>query len=281
MERYVQFDPIFIRHFTTGQWPFPTHNHNHYELVFIHAGKGMHVLNNARTEYSDKALFLLAPQDQHKFVVHEETEFSVIKFLPIYLSGDTESKERRDWNLLMDELIVNNEEVSAIILIKKELKKVEQLFRMIIREWEESDQQANELMVHLLRGVLVILKRNIFGDTGGTGLSTDNLSIGIMHHIHAHIQSPEALSSTYIAGKFHLSASYLGMLFRREMGISLKEYISQYKFKLIQARLKHSRDLLKEISHDFGFTDVSHFNKFVKKYSGQNPKDIRSGSAVL
>lgn len=276
MKRFVQFEPIFIRHFTTTQWPFPQHNHNYYELIFFHSGSGTHVLNNVRTKYDRKALFLLAPEDHHRISIREKTEFSVIRFLPVYLSG-TDSKEKRNWNLLMDELIVNKEQLSGIIHHKRDLKKTEQLIRMIVKEWEDAGGQPNELMVHLLRTILVLLKRHIFRDTPAQLPQKESVAMQVMQHIHAHIQQPALLTLDRLAAAFHLSASYLAMLFRREVGLSVKDYISKYKYQLIAARLKYSTDLMKEISADFGFSDVSHFNKFVKSQSGLNPKDIRNG----
>ncbi|MBV7532101.1 AraC family transcriptional regulator [Chitinophaga sp. sic0106] len=275
MKRFVQFEPIFIRHFTVTQWPFPQHNHNYYELIFFHSGSGTHILNNVRTKYERKALFLLAPPDHHKINIREKTEFSVIRFLPIYLSG-ADSKEKKNWNLLMDELIVNREQLSEIIHHKRDLKKTEQLIRMMVKEWEDAAEQPNELMVHLLRTILVLLKRHIFRDTPANVQQQESVAMQVMQHIHANIQQPSLLTIEHMADTFHLSASYLRMLFRREVGISVKEYISKYKYQLIAARLKYSQDLLKGISADFGFTDVSHFNKFVKGQSGLNPKDIRS-----
>lgn len=273
MERFIQFDPISIRHFSTTRWPFPPHNHNHYELIFLHEGNGTHILNNVRSAYQARAIYLLAPEDQHQFIVEQQTEFSVIKFLPVSLSGPLRDAEQKEWDLLMDELIVNSQLISDLLPQTAAMDKLETLFKMIIAEWKEMNEKSNEVMVHLLRSILIILKRNIL--VSSDVLMTDNLPMQIAHHIHAHIQSPEKLTIDGIADQFKLSGSYLASLFKKEMGISLKEYISNYKLKLIKTRLKYSRSLIKEISHDFGFSDISHFNKFVKKHAGVNPKELR------
>ncbi len=59
------------------------------------------------------------------------------------------------------------------------------------------------------------------------------------------------------------------------MGQSVKEYIDAYRLKLIESRLKFSPSSVKEIAGDFGFNDLSHFNKFIKKHTGVNPRDYR------
>ncbi|SEW53014.1 AraC family transcriptional regulator [Chitinophaga arvensicola] len=275
MERFIQFDPISMRHFSTTKWPFPPHNHNHYELIFLHAGNGTHILNNVTAAYQAPAIYLLAPEDQHQFIVKAQTEFSVIKFLPVSLSGHLRDAEEKEWHLLMGELIVNSQLISELLPQTLAMNKLETLFKMMVAEWKEMNEKSNELMVHLLRSILIILKSNILVSSNVTALMTDNLPMQIVHHIHAHIQSPESLTIDSIGAQFSLSGSYLSSLFRKEIGMSLKEYISNYKLKLIKTRLKYSRSLIKEISHDFGFSDISHFNKFVKRHAGVNPKELR------
>jgi AraC-like DNA-binding protein len=47
-------------------------------------------------------------------------------------------------------------------------------------------------------------------------------------------------------------------------------YIAKYKIKLIEHRLKFSDKRINEIADEFGFTDVSHLNKYFKKHKGNN-----------
>ncbi len=55
----------------------------------------------------------------------------------------------------------------------------------------------------------------------------------------------------------------------------MQEYISNYKTKLIQHRLKFSDKRLNEISDEFGFTDVSHLNKYFANQTGSSPAAYR------
>ncbi|MGY0036780.1 helix-turn-helix domain-containing protein [Pedobacter sp. NJ-S-72] len=97
----------------------------------------------------------------------------------------------------------------------------------------------------------------------------------MMNYIHVNIQDPESLRLNSLSKRFNLSANHLSSSFKRQMGISIKKYIGDYKFKLIENRLKFSGSMMKEISNEFGFTDLSHFNKFFKNQGGINPKDTR------
>ena len=276
MERFIQHDPLFIRHFTTEVWPFPVHNHNHFELVFIHSGSGLHQLNGKEIPYQGPCLFLLAPADYHLFVIEQETEFSVLKFNNRYLDGMASNVLLYEWNKLIDQLVVvGNAFGTELVQSPEELDRIHHLMRMIVREWEGSAGSSNEVLLYLIRSVFAIIKRNAFQMVSPDQMVTENRLVTIMNYIHTVIRTPELLSLKALSAHFNTTPNQLSSLFKRQMGISIKQYTDDYKFKLIENRLKFSDVLLKEISNDFGFTDLSHFNKFLKNYTGKNPKVLR------
>lgn len=273
MERFIQHEPLFVRHFTTREWPFPVHNHNHFELVFIHAGKGFHDLNGQRTSYQGKCLFLLAPADAHIFKITLETTFSVLKFSNRYLDGTSTEQE---WNRLIDHLLsISNAHGACLTMSVASLDKIGHLMDMIVQEWTETGGASNEVIFYLIRSVFAIIKREVFQQLAPDHLPQEDLLISVMNHIHLNIQDPAALSLKTLSERFNRSPNHLSALFKHQMGIPLKKYIGDYKFKLIENRLKFSNALMKEISHEFGFADLSHFNKFMKNQAGINPKEIR------
>jgi len=273
LERFIQHEPLFVRHFTTKEWPFPMHNHNHFELVFIHTGSGTHELNGKRTTYNGQHLFLLAPADSHLFRIQKETTFSVLKFSNRYLDGASTEQE---WNRLIDHLLgVSKVQGACLVKSSAELDKTGHLMQMIVQEWEETAGASNEVIFYLIRSVFAIIKRNAFHQLAPDHLPQEELLISIMNHIHLNIQDPAALSLKTLSERFNKSPNHLSTLFKHQMGVPIKKYIDDYKFKVIENRLKFSNALMKEISHEFGFADLSHFNKFMKNQAGINPKEIR------
>jgi AraC-like DNA-binding protein len=275
LERFIQHEPLFIRHFTTETWPYPVHNHNHFELMFIHSGSGYHELNGELSPYEGKCMFLLAPADYHTLIIQKETEFSVLKFSNVYLDGASNESVKNEWNKLIDHLlVVSNAQGSCLVKSADEIDKIDHIMRMIVREWVESNT-SNEVIFYLIRSVFAVIKRNAFHEMIPDNLPNGNLFIDMMNYIHVNIQDPESLRLDSLSKRFNLSPNHLSSLFKRQMGISIKKYISDYKFKLIENRLKFSGSMMKEISNEFGFTDLSHFNKFFKNQGGINPKDTR------
>ncbi|WP_306350376.1 AraC family transcriptional regulator [Flavobacterium sp. '19STA2R22 D10 B1'] len=275
MERFIQHEALFIRHFTTMQWPFPLHNHNHFELMFLHYGSGIHELNDDRQPYKGPCLFLLAPSDYHVFEIEEETKFSVLKFSNTYLGGAS-SSAKDEWNKLIDYLIaVSVMRDSFLVKSSEEMSKIEQLMFLITREWQSAPNPSNEVVLYLIRAVFALIKKNAIHVPLLSPTSHGDLFIAIMDEIHITIHNPALHRLEVLASKFNLSPNHLSSIFKQNMGVPIKKYIGDYKFKLIENRLKFSKALIKEISNEFEFNDLSHFNKFVKNNSGLNPKEIR------
>ena len=271
MKRFIQHEALFIRHFSTLKWPFPLHNHDHFELVFIHSGKGKHYHNQIEQSYQGKSLFLLAPEDAHIFDIQEETTFSVLKFNNIYLEDFSNEKTTKDWARLIDQLLaISATYDSRLVKSEDDLEKIDQLMLLIVREWQSSLSAANEVIFHLIRAVFSILKKNAINDMIPEQSSNGHLLISIVQFIHSHIQQPELLKMSTLSTQFNFSANYLSRLFKRQMNSSIKQYIDDYKFKVIESLLNSGNSTKKEISYTFGFSDLSHFNKFLKKYSPRN-----------
>ncbi|WP_260607432.1 helix-turn-helix domain-containing protein [Chitinophaga polysaccharea] len=65
-----------------------------------------------------------------------------------------------------------------------------------------------------------------------------------------------------------MSETYLGVYFKKQCGETIQQFISGYKIRLIEWRLKFSDLRINELADEFGFADGSHLNKFFKKQKG-------------
>lgn len=270
--KLVQFEPLFIRYFTTSVWPFPLHNHNHYELMFIAKGNGIHELNHVATEYAGDTLFFLSPEDSHDFRIAEETRFSVIKFLPGVLKGGINSSTTDYWDNLLSNLTRKWNSLDAPNGDRQFLDQVIGITRLMISEWQDNNQQVTEVHTNLLRSLLLIMDKKMRG-TNNTAITQYGITQldRIQNYMHSHIHFPEKLTIKHLSETFSQSESGLRGIFRKGMGMSVGIYISLLKIETIKNRIKNSDNSLAEIALEFGFTDPSHFNKFFQKHVNMNP----------
>lgn len=78
-----------------------------------------------------------------------------------------------------------------------------------------------------------------------------------------------------ISTHFYYSANYLNNLFKKELNLSIPDYILNYRLQIAQ-RLLRERDMkIYEVIQAVGYRKASHFNQLFKKHTGQTPKEYR------
>lgn len=79
-----------------------------------------------------------------------------------------------------------------------------------------------------------------------------------------------------IAQHIHMNASYISTIFKKEMGVSISEYILNYRLSVAKNLLISSPESpISEIAHFTGFYDSAHFSKCFKRSFGITAKQYR------
>lgn len=91
----------------------------------------------------------------------------------------------------------------------------------------------------------------------------------IYNHIH------ERITVEILASHTELSPSYLSRLFKKELNISISDYIRQKKIEKAQNLLKYSDFSIIEIANYLSFSSQSHFIQVFEKLVGLTPKKYR------
>ncbi len=84
------------------------------------------------------------------------------------------------------------------------------------------------------------------------------------------------LSLASIAGKIHISSSYLSTLFKRETGLTVSAYIKEFRLSNAEKKLRSSAQGITDISLSCGFESPSYFTKLFKEKYGQTPRQYRA-----
>jgi two-component system response regulator YesN len=85
----------------------------------------------------------------------------------------------------------------------------------------------------------------------------------------------DEISRDDLANCVHINSSYLSRLFKKEVGISLTDFIVQERMKTARNLLIHSDEMVSNIAKSFHYTNFSHFSKMFRKHYGMNPQDYR------
>lgn len=81
-----------------------------------------------------------------------------------------------------------------------------------------------------------------------------------------------------LAQKCYISRSYLARQFRKEVGVTIKQYINMQLINAAQWRLCHTDASIEKISSDLGFCNQFYFSECFKKHCRVSPLQYRNGT---
>lgn len=153
---------------------------------------------------------------------------------------------------------------------------VRSIAEFLIQEQANKYPNQNEVITQFINTIITLAARNItLMDSYPDKKNSSADALFLLNYIHQNIYSPEKLKSEQLAEHFNISPTYITEYFKKHIGQSLQQYITEYKLKLIETRLRYTNVRLNEIAYEFGFTDQSHLNRIFKKYKGTSPSVYR------
>lgn len=96
----------------------------------------------------------------------------------------------------------------------------------------------------------------------------------VIEFIHTNYNN-DALSLTMISDALNLAPAYLSSIFKRKTGISLNQYITEYRIREAKKLLEQKRIKVTEITNLIGYRDGNYFSKLFKKCTGMSPSEYR------
>lgn len=251
------------------------HGHNFFELAFIRSGTGKHILNQSECTYHTGQLYLMTPEDTHHFIIETKTSFFFLRFTNMYLKKNnfgSDSLKRLEYILQNanhhNECILRNISDRSFVAPVIETIYQEHTFKHLYNE---------DLIHQLINSLIIIVARNISNFLPDYISETaEEKAVKILQYIQQNIYDPEKLKAEQISSVFSVSTAYVGRYFKKHTNDTLQQYIAKYKVNLIEHRIKFSDKRMNEIAYEFGFTDVSHLNKFFRKQRGYSLRDVRA-----
>lgn len=253
--------------------PLRDRKFNFFELVYVISGVGNHTVNGNSFPYDSGDLFLITPNDCHGFDLEGTCEFMVIRFGEGYI-------REYQWKSIdhIECLLYYASHLSGSVVVHHDDR---QMVGLLVQNLQQAtahqDMYSEDLIRHLVNAIIVIAARNMAViKSQEISANTDVRILQILDYVQEHIYQPEFLKIATIAEKFGLSPTYLGSYFRKQCGESIQQYISSYRIRLIEHRLRFSDKRVHEIADEFGFADESHVNKFFKRHHGVSLRAYRN-----
>lgn len=97
---------------------------------------------------------------------------------------------------------------------------------------------------------------------------------GALDYVAQHFHE-ENLSVVQIAEHLHFSPAYLNVLFKQEMKITIKQYLSNYRLERAKKLLERDFDKITEIAEKCGYANANYFAKVFREATGMTPAEYR------
>lgn len=81
---------------------------------------------------------------------------------------------------------------------------------------------------------------------------------------------------SHITSIFHYNQQYLGRLFKKKTGLSIREYVLQQRLERAKLLLENSDDTVIGIANRVGFNNITYFNRQFKNSYGITPTQCRN-----
>lgn len=90
--------------------------------------------------------------------------------------------------------------------------------------------------------------------------------------------SNSELSISMVSEHIHLTPSHISHIFKADTGMSIKQYLLEYRISAAKKLLKNRDRKLQEIARLCGFQDANYFSKIFRRSVGMTPSEYREKS---
>lgn len=111
-------------------------------------------------------------------------------------------------------------------------------------------------------------------------ITKDNSDNYIIRHVIKYLKEhyQEGIVLKDVADQFGVTNTYLSMLFKKETGETLKEYLTGLKIEKAKRLLKETHEQVIEISKEVGYDNEHYFSRMFKQKTGMTPTSYRNSA---
>lgn len=197
------------------------------------------------------------------------TENLEIKIIDEFLSNLKKVIKNYDEKLIY-EIYLSTLSVIHSISLDKNIDAVELVGRKEISVHKTSRFTDIGQFIIWLKNILVLIPKHLKNNTNNIQYT---LVEKVIEHINTNFSTITSVEE--IATNLYVSYSYLRKIFKKEMGVTVYDYLLSVRMKEAKKLLRSNNLNLNQIAHDLGYTDYDYFKTVFTKYYGISPLDFR------
>lgn len=252
--------------------PVGEHHHDYYEFYLFLEGDVTMVIKNLPYTLKEGDLVLVPPGVRHHALI-KDSDTPYRRFV-LWISRDYCDQLRAgspDYVYMMKR--ANLDEKYVFRYTSNGFHMIQSKFLRLLEEMA-GDRFGRENMIPLcLNDLILTMNRSVYEDEHPkeAGEETD-LFQNLTSYIEAHLD--EELSLDSIAEKFYVSKYYIAHYFKKNLGISIHQYIMKKRLDGCAAAYLAGENISKAYLR-FGFGDYSSFYRAFRSEYGMSPKEYK------
>lgn len=260
-----------------SEWKERNRKNNFFELVYILNGEGLHSVNHNVYPYRKNGIFLLPAARCHCYIIEKKTRFLFLRFTGSYfLPHPNGTVDYSKWFNSLNFIIGNHDYLSGELIDNPDDRmQLKRLLDIILYEYQRKVGCSTFIIQNTLVSLMAIISRNIQDKKYRRHHFTDKKIAEILNFIDFNILEPEKLTVSYLSQKFNISENYFSEYFKRNTSEKFQDYLIYSKLRIAGSRAKFTDASFQEIASELGFTDSSHLNRMMKKYTGKGMRETR------
>lgn len=233
---------------------FPGEAHSYFELTMVDSGVLYTKIDGKRYTLRKNDIIIYAPGQFHTQYTDDENSCSYLTIIFDMQIGDISP--------IKNKVFMADRELYGII-------------EEFIKGTKDKYDYYHDLLIVDMQKIIVTLLRNNYGtnqplaNTPMQQKFESELLDGILDYISENIYSP--LTIEELCKKFSISRSSLQVLFKKNLQIAPKQYISSVKLEYSKKLIKESKYTISEIAAICGFASIHYFSRKFKKEFGVAP----------
>ncbi len=257
--------PIKLQHFFIEKEEHAMHKHWHKSLEIIIPVHGTVKLwiNGKQAKVKRGDIYIINSRDVHQMYWIEDTSYYEGYCLQIDYQYMLASNPRLKY------IYFNNPKD------KRMTNTIIRIIDVIVRAYNKHNENTLLYIESHILLLLYVLCENlgVYQDDQVKEKSNDKRIHDIVSYMEIHYY--EDLTIESIANHFHLSTRYLSTIFKEQLGISPKEYLTRYRLKKAEESLVETNYTIIDIAMSHGFSNLNSFFREFKKHYGQTPLQYR------
>lgn len=235
------------------------HYHPFWELVLMLEGEGRHLSGETYLPVHRNSLWLIPPDTLHDF--YNENCSQIDK---LYIGFSFQSSAQYNRDTAFCDLTRYAQAQQIVMNLRETANKI-----------ESQPQLPAAEMCCLLE---LITQAVSFLFSSGTGWNYQaSTQINLANNIKSYLRSNACrnIKTSELSSMFYRSSHYMGDVFKKVTGFSIKEYHNMLRMEYALRLLKESDLTITEISEKTGFDSLHYFSKKFKEYYHFSPKTMR------